>query len=48
MKKLFLSGLLEEKETFSVGDIVNIGYNGLIEESDPLGVTALCIKKVRD
>ena len=40
--------LLEEKETFSVGDIVNIGYNGLIEESDPLGVTALCIKKVRD
>ena len=45
---LVCTKLLEEKESFSVGDIVNIGYDGTITEADPLGVTALCIKKVRD
>lgn len=33
-------------EAFQIGDKVRVGYDGMIRETAPLGVTTLTVKKV--
>lgn len=46
-RSVYVDLSVNSKETFKVGDKIKVGYDGMVQESLPLGINTLSVRKIK-